>query len=451
MIPDTIVAVATPPGTGGVAILRLSGPDALRLAMAHVRVRGRSLELTADRGRELHVGHLVDARGAVLDEVVVLVFRAPHSYTTEDVVEFQVHAGPAATQRALRLCLEAGARLAAPGEFTRRAFLGGRLELTQAEAIADLTSARSERALAQALEQLEGRLGAAVRAIRAGLLELVAELEATLDFPDELPEVPQLPDRLQELMNQVDALLQTAGEGRLLREGATLVLLGRPNVGKSSLLNALAGEERAIVTASPGTTRDVVEAGVAIGGVPFRVLDTAGLREALDEAERHGIARARAALTAADVRLVVVEAAGWGAGDELLWHEAQAAGPSVLVANKIDRVEVLAAPLAAAGAVPVAAVTGAGLAKLEQAIYNMASGAELAPVASASINARHQAALIRTRAGLARAGDLAREGGETDLLTVDLREALVILGTVTGEAVVEEVIDHIFSRFCVGK
>lgn len=459
---DTIAAIATPPGVGGVGIIRVSGPDAMAMAQGLFRDRGlRPLDppLAERPGRQVHVGYLVaPLTGETVDEIVMLVFRAPHSYTTEDVVELQGHAGPAVMQRVLSLVLAAGARLAAAGEFTKRAFLGGRIDLTQAEAIAEISSARTERALRTAMGQLEGHLARATSALRAPIKHLLAELEASIDFPDEIdaPASGRMLATLDALMRQGAELLATAEGGRLLREGAGLAIVGRPNVGKSSLLNSLLQAERAIVTEVAGTTRDVLEAGLAIRGVPFRVLDTAGIRdEGADLAERLGIARSRQALAEADLRLVVMEAGlAPDAQDLAILTTAMQAGPTLIVLNKIDRHPVegaLKGLPSGVRAVAISARTGAGLADLEQAIYDMAVSAALAPVQSVAINARHHAALQRALASLGKAHESVEGGFAADFVAIDLRDAVETLGEITGEDLKDEVIDHIFASFCVGK
>ncbi|HEY9854825.1 MAG TPA: tRNA uridine-5-carboxymethylaminomethyl(34) synthesis GTPase MnmE, partial [Stenomitos sp.] len=459
---DTIAAIATPPGVGGVGIIRLSGPDAMPMAQGLFRDWGmRPLDppLPERTGRQVHVGHLVEPRtGETLDEIVMLVFRAPHSYTTEDVVELQCHAGPAVMQRILAVVLAQGARLAAAGEFTKRAFLGGRIDLTQAEAIAEISSARTERALSTAVGQLEGHLARATSALRAPVKHLLAELEASIDFPDEIdaPSTERMRETLDDLMRRASELLATAEGGRLLREGASLAIVGRPNVGKSSLLNALLQADRAIVTDVAGTTRDVLEAGLSIKGVPFQVLDTAGIRaEGADLVERIGIERSRAALKAADLRLVVLEAGtDPGSEDLAIWTAAQQAGPTLIVINKIDRcsvVEPLKGLPSGVQTVAISARTGTGLADLEQAIYDVAVGAALAPVQAVAINARHHAALLRAQESLGKAHESVAGGFAADFVAIDLRDAVEALGEITGEDLKEEVIDHIFASFCVGK
>lgn len=443
---DTIAAIATPPGSGGIGIVRISGPDAFRIASAVFREGGRPPDLTC---RGLHVGWVVDpSTGGKLDHAVLLAFPGPRSYTTEDVAELQGHGGPALCGRILALVLAQGARLAAPGEFTKRAFLGGRLDLAQAEAVADLIEARGERALELAVAQLEGRLSRSVRAAREEAMALLAHIEAVIDFPDDVDAMPAGRTRqiIASAQAAVGALLATADTGLLARTGATVAIVGRPNVGKSSLLNALAQADKAIVTAQPGTTRDVVETGFQIAGIPLTVQDTAGIRESSDEVEAIGVERSRKHLAAADLRLLVVDAAqGLQPEDEALLDEVQGL-PTVLVANKAD---IAATLLPDSGWLAVSALTGQGLSELEAAIVRHLPATH-AP-AEVAINARHRAALEAASAALDRATSALAEDLPLDCISADIREAVRSLGQVVGEDIAEEMLDVLFSRFCVGK
>jgi tRNA modification GTPase len=399
--------------------------------------------------RELAVGWVVDEAGEPLDEVVLLTFRAPHSYTTEDVAEFQCHAGPAVVQKLLSLALEAGARLAAAGEFTKRAFLNGRLDLSQAEAVNDLVTARSERGLAQALAQLDGALSRQVASMRAEVIGWMARIEAAIDYPDEIEDLAagESEAALARLIAELDGILATAKQGQLFREGARLAIVGQPNVGKSSLLNALLGTSRAIVTAIAGTTRDVLEEGLELAGMPFRVVDTAGIRETHDPIEAIGVARSREVVATADVVMLVVDLER---GVEDAEHELRGlvgGRPLVVVGNKHDLAD---APLDVLGApwVKVSANSGEGLGDLTRLLVEVTLGMPVAAVAPASINARHRASLQRARECLARA---LGQGLPADILAIDLADAARALGEVEGDALAEEVIDQVFARFCVGK
>lgn len=452
-LPDTIAAIATALGPGAVAIVRLSGPQAVAIADRLFRAGGGRLPrvpLAARPSHGVHHGWLVDpADGEPVDEVLALVMRGPRSFTGEDVVELQTHGG-AAAGAVLALVLAQGARLAAAGEFAKRAFLSGRLDLAQAEAVGDVVSARTERALALAVGQLEGRLSRAVGEVRRGLVGLLARLEAAIDYPHEIEDVP--PDEAVALVDgalaSLGAFLATARAGEVLREGLSLAIVGRPNVGKSSLLNALLGRERAIVTDVPGTTRDVLEESLDLAGVPFRVVDTAGIRETDDVVEAIGVARSRAALAQADVVLLVVDGPAGEAERELA---AAAAGkPLVVALNKADLHD-SADPGLGGDNVSVSALTGAGLDALITTLVRVGLGGAAAPVAGVAVNARHRACLLAARDALRDARASAAAGMAADFVAIDVQAAIAALGEVTGDAIAEEVIDEVFRSFCVGK
>jgi tRNA modification GTPase len=457
---DTIAALATAAGPAAVAIVRVSGPDALPVAeRLFRRADGHppAVPLGAAGTHRAHVGWLVDpATEARVDQALVLVMRGPTSFTGEDVVELQTHGGAAAA-RVLELVLAQGVRLAAPGEFTKRAFVHGRLDLAQAEAVADVVEARSERALALALHQLDGRLSREVATARAALVGLLARLEAAIDFPDEVDDVA--PDEAVALLAGAEAgvaaVLATAREGELVREGLALALVGRPNAGKSSLLNALVGRDRAIVTPVPGTTRDVLEEGLVLGGVAFRVADTAGIRETEDAIEAIGVARSRAALHAAGVVVLVVDlGAGVGELERALAAEAEGR-PLVVVGNKLDAWAGPGDPAEVLAGLPgrpvlVSAATGDGLPALCRLLPEVAQGGVAAP-SPVAINARHRQCLGRAHGHLAEALGSARAGLPADFLAIDVKAAIAALGEVTGDAITEDVLEEVFRRFCVGK
>ncbi|MDB5098312.1 MAG: mnmE [Cyanobacteria bacterium RYN_339] len=455
-IEDTIAAIATAAGPGAVGVVRVSGPGALAVADALFRTGRRAVPrepLSARPSHQVHHGWLQAADGRWLDEALVLVMRAPRSFTGEDVVEFQTHGGATVPYAVLEACLAAGARLAAAGEFTKRAFLNGRLDLAQAEAVNDLVTAKGERGLAGALAQLDGALSRQVATVRADVIGFLARLEAAIDYPDEIEDLPagEAIDGLTRLLQQVDGFLATARQGQVFREGARLAIVGRPNAGKSSLLNALLGHERAIVTAIPGTTRDSLEEGLQLAGVPFRVVDTAGIRETLDPVEVLGVARSRDLLATADVVLLVVDLlAGVGAVEREL---AALAGdrPLVVVGNKCDLADAAGLDTLGAPHVAVSATTGAGLPALQALLVAAALGMPAAQASPTSINARHRACLEATRASLTRALASVHAGLPGDFWAIDLTAAAAGLAEVTGDALAEEVIDQVFARFCVGK
>jgi tRNA modification GTPase len=442
---ETIAAIATPPGEGALAVIRISGEKAL--SVADKVFRATKLP-SAIEERRVVFGKIVDAAGSVLDEVLLTVFRNPRSYTGEDLVEISGNGGPVVASRVLGAVLAAGARMARPGEFTERAFHNGKLDLTQAEAVMDLINAQTDRAAKAAAGQLEGRLGSEIHALRAQLLETVAHLEAFIDFPEEGidPESGEvLRKRMESIRGHLDGLLATANEGRLLREGITLALCGAPNAGKSSLLNRLLGMERAIVSETAGTTRDTIEERASLGGYPFRVIDTAGLRETEDPVEREGVERARRAAEAADLRIHLVDAAEKGSPSPLFADE-------LLVLNKVDLVtERDALP----SGIQISCRSGEGIETLVQAILAKATGrssalGEAAPDVTA-INTRHRDCLLKARGHLDAAISLLESGEPPELVAVELRSALGDVGEIVGEAGTEEILGKIFSSFCIGK
>jgi len=428
---ETIAALATPPGRGGVAVVRVSGPDAFAVA---TRLAGRPVD-AACAGRFFHAVFRAPATSAVLDDGLVLVFAAPHSYTGEDVVELQGHGGQVAPRRVLEACLAAGARLARRGEFTQRAFLNGRLDLSAAEAVIDLVDARNDRAADDALARLGGALAAPFERLYAAALDLSGRTEHALDFnEDELPPAftTDLTDALDALLRDAETLLATAREGRLLREGARVVLAGAPNAGKSSLLNALLGEARAIVSATAGTTRDFLEEGAEIGGWPVRLVDTAGLRTTDDTVEAEGVRRAEALVREADVVLAL---------------DCDIPGALRLHA-KCD----LDAPGAVAEGLPVSARTGAGLTDLRAALAARlaAQAAHGDETNGADVTTRQKEALLAARAALLRART-ALAAPEWVLAANELRTATTALGGLLGKVYSDDLLDALFSRFCVGK
>ena len=447
---ETIAAIATPPGEGALAVIRISGPAAL--AVADAVFRG-SKSPSATEERHVALGRIIDAQGEVIDEVLLTVFRNPRSYTGEDLVEISGHGGSLIASRVLAAALEAGARMARPGEFTERAFLNGKLDLTQAEAVMDLISASTPRAARAAAAQLEGRLGQEIHALRTDLLECVAHLEAFIDFPEEGIDPENgtaLHRRMERIAVHLAGLLATADEGRLLRDGITLALCGAPNAGKSSLLNRLLGAERAIVNEAPGTTRDTIEERASLGGYPFRVIDTAGLRETADAVEQEGVRRARHAAEQADLRIHLVDAS-------LLPDAATIPRPlfddEILVYNKRD---LLADCATLPGGIIISCRTGEGIDSLIQTIIAKVtrhSKGEHGEVAQdgAAINTRHQDCLKRASSSLEAAMDLLGVGDPPELVAVELRSALGAVGEVVGEAGTEEILGKIFGSFCIGK
>ena len=442
---DTIAALSTPPGEGAIAVIRISGPQAIAIA--------EQLFARANPGRPLveRVLHFGCFRSAEekLDEGMAVVFRAPHSYTGEHMAEFHCHGGVLVASRLLEAVLHAEARAAEPGEFTQRAFLNGKMDLTQAEAVMDVIRASTSLALRAAEEQLSGRLGQEVEEIRSHLLRTVAHTEAYIDFPDEgiLPHTGErLLAEIDIIQGRIQRLLATANEGRILREGVRLVICGAPNAGKSSLLNRLLGFDRAIVSASPGTTRDTIEELASLRGIPFRITDTAGLRETTDAVEREGVERARRAMDTADVIVRIA--------DITQKPRLEASEREILALNKIDLLDPRtdAKQLPQSGPVAISCQTGEGMERLVDLIVTKARGDRAADAPMlAAINARHQACLQRARSRLGEAAEKLRAGVDPELIAVPLREALDAVGEVIGAADAEEILGEIFSTFCIGK
>lgn len=442
---DTIVAIATPLGRGGIGVVRLSGPSATAIGGA---LSGRpTLE-----PRHATLVTLTAADGTRIDRAIVTAFPAPHSYTGEDVVEMSVHGSPAVLDAIVRCAIARGARLAHPGEFTLRAYLHGRMDLVQAEAVADLIDAVTPLQARVAFDQLDGTLTARLRDIDDALLDVIARLEASLDFPDEGYHFISDDDAvrgLARIQNLVETLMAESARGRVIREGVSAAIVGRPNVGKSSLFNRLAGAARAIVTDLPGTTRDLLTERIDIGGVPFTIVDTAGLRPtAGDIIEEEGIARARQAGAAADLTIVVLDLSQPLNDEDAALLRDTPAAKRVLVASKSDLVPAWRAD--DLGALPLSSLTDEGIGALREALARAAGIAELRDRASIA-NVRHLALLGDVRAALAGAIDAARQGLPEEFVLADLHRARGCLDEITGLRAPDEVLQAIFARFCIGK
>lgn len=457
-IGSTIAAIATAivPQQGSVGIIRMSGSQALTIAKTLFHAPGHQVWET----HRILYGYIRHPKTKELvDEALLLIMKTPRSYTREDVVEFHCHGGIIPVQQVLNLCLEAGARLAQPGEFTLRAFLNGRLDLTQAESIADLVGAKSNTAARAALAGLQGKLAHPIRQLRARCLDILAEIEARIDFEEDLPPLDEagIVEIIKHVLADLSSILTTADRGELLRNGLKAAIVGRPNVGKSSLLNAWSRSDRAIVTDLPGTTRDVVESQLAVGGIPVRVLDTAGIRETEDKVEKIGVERSRTAAKNADLILLVIDArSGWTAADAEIYEQVKSR-PIILIINKIDLVDdgaiaSISYPENLPTIVATAAALNRGINELETAIIKTVnSGKVMAANLEFAINQRHAAALTKARISLENCLKAIGDRLPLDFWTIDLRGVIQALGEVTGEGVTESVLDRIFSRFCIGK
>ena len=452
----TIAAIATAivPQQGSVGIVRVSGSAALKIAETLFRAPGRQIW----ESHRILYGHIRRPKTQELvDEALLLIMKAPRSFTREDVVEFHCHGGIMAVQEVLQLCLEHGARLAGPGEFSLRAFLNGRLDLTQAESISDLVGAKSPAAAQSALAGLQGKLAQPIRKLRATCLNVLAEIEARIDFEEDLPPLDEAKTCLEinHILAELSTILATADRGELLRTGLKVAIVGRPNVGKSSLLNAWSRSDRAIVTDLPGTTRDVVESQLVVGGIPVQVLDTAGIRETEDKVEKIGVERSRAAAKQADLVLLTIDAeSGWTEEDSEIYEQVKHR-QLIIIINKIDLVKTIPELPFSSEIHPIVTTAAAfdrGIADLETAILDAVSGGNLqAANSDLAINQRQAAALTRAKISLEQCTDTISNKLPLDFWTIDLRGAIQALGEVTGEEVTESVLDRIFSRFCIGK
>ena len=455
---DTIAAIATPLGEGGLAVVRISGAQAVTIADKTFLPAGKSsLKPSAAPTHTVHFGKII-RNGKTIDEVLLAVLRAPRTFTREDTVEISCHGGILPAKLVLDTILENGARLAEPGEFSKRAFLNGRIDLAQAEAVADLIHSRTELALAAANEQLAGKLSRRINQLRDDLMKTLAHVEAHIDFPDEdiSPDTKaQLLSRLENGIAFMDELLRTANEGQILRRGIRAAIVGRPNAGKSSLLNQLLGHDRAIVSHIPGTTRDTIEETADIRGLPVVFIDTAGLREGRDEIEVEGIRRSRETLKKAELILHVLDASEPLMGADEIYLGEFSAKKRILVLNKSDLPKKLELPEPVtrhSSLVTVSCLSGQGIESLKDAIKNLVWAGKIeAGMLQVMINSRHQEALGRARAGAVRTLDALRADATLELVALDLRIAANAVGEIVGKTATEDLLDSIFSQFCIGK
>ena len=446
IVSDTIAAISTPPGEGAIALVRVSGANSIQIADKIFRGKEKPSRFAS---HVQHLGEIFSAEDQLIDQVVLSVHRAPASYTGEDLVEISCHGGMLVCAKVLEACLRAGARAARPGEFTERAFLNGKMDLTQAEAVIDLIRARTDLALRSATEQLEGRLGDQIRKIRDELIGLLAHINASIDFPEEdiaPDEGETLCARLDSVREQICALLATADQGRVLREGVRVVIYGATNAGKSSLLNRLLGYDRVIVSDTHGTTRDTIEETVNLEGVSVRLLDTAGLRASESELESEGIARTEKSLQLADLRLHIADR---NAPKPAHFNGRTSESTEIVVLNKSDLPE--DSDWQNFAALRISCVTGEGLPELQKEILTRIRQQNLRPESIVAINTRHRDCLRRALESC----DLARaalcQGLSSEYVAVDLDKALHAVGEVIGVVDVEQILDSVFSQFCIGK
>ncbi len=452
---DTIAAISTPLGEGGIGIVRISGAAAEEIARK-IFSRKPSGGLQSHR---FYYGELIDpVSGDIVDEIMLVLMQAPRSYTCEDVLEIHCHGGYLIVQRVLQLALRAGARLAEPGEFTKRAFLNGRIDLLQAEAVIELIRGKTEAALALAQHQREGILSKRIAAVKDGIITSLAFIEAYLDFPEEdidLPGVREIETSVRTSLELIEGLLQGFQQGKVIREGVSVLIVGKPNVGKSSLLNTLLREKRAIVTSIPGTTRDIIEEVVNIKGLPVNLLDTAGIRDTGDEIEQEGMKLTMEKIPLADLILFVVDSSKPFDGEDALIAEAILGCKVLVVSNKVDLRQVINIPehLASVPVVRISAREGDGIEDLREAIFSRfihgdsLDGRDF----TALSQARHRDALARAQQGLLSFLESFAAGMPLEIVSLELRDALNALGEVTGETTTDDILDQIFARFCIGK
>ena len=457
---DTIAAISTPPGEGAISIVRLSGEQAISIADA-VFQSGKK-KLIDVSSHTIHYGHIFDPeKYQMMDEVMVSIMRKPKTFTREDIVEINCHGGIVVVNQILQLVLRQGARLAEPGEFTKRAFLNGRVDLSQAEAVMDLIRAKTDKAMNLAINQLDGNLSRLIRQLRQEILETLAQVEVNIDYP-EYDDVEELTTRLllekaNQVQKQIQALLQTAQQGKILREGLSTAIIGRPNVGKSSLLNHLLREEKAIVTDIAGTTRDVIEEYVNVRGVPLKLVDTAGIRETEDIVEKIGVERSRKALSEADLILLVLNQSESLTTEDKQLLDITSGNKRIILLNKTDlpsriNQEDLVPYLENEPALPISVLMSEGLDQLEQAIADLFFGGNTGDKdASYLSNTRHIALLEKAEHSLAEVIQGIESGMPVDLVQIDMTRCWDYLGEIVGDSVQDELITQLFSQFCLGK
>ncbi|MFW6268828.1 MAG: tRNA uridine-5-carboxymethylaminomethyl(34) synthesis GTPase MnmE [Bacillota bacterium] len=458
---DTIAAIATPLGTAGIGKIRVSGPDAFEVGNRIFQYSGGK-NIKQFKSHTAHHGRIIDpAKEKVIDEVVAIIFKNPHSFTGEDVIEFDCHGGKLPLQKVLEVILENGARLAEPGEFSKRAFLNGKIDLSQAESIMEVINSQTERSLDIAVNHLTGQLSDKISEIRDNVINLLAHLEASIDFPEDEIEnfdSSELGQRIEEIKNDIENLLATSKQGKLYREGISTVIVGKPNVGKSSLLNYLLAEKRAIVTEIPGTTRDIIEEYINLNGIPLKIIDTAGIRPTEDVVEKIGVEKTRSSLEKADLVLMILDVSQGIEKQDLEVYNLINDKPVIILVNKTDlsrnniSEEELDEVFPEQQKIWISIKTEKGLNKLKETIEDIIFSREIdtgnEPVIT---RMRHQEALEESLEAINKVQESLTRDLPHDFLTIDLKNCLTSLGKITGETVNEDIVEQIFSDFCLGK
>ncbi|MDD2496565.1 MAG: tRNA uridine-5-carboxymethylaminomethyl(34) synthesis GTPase MnmE [Desulfitobacteriaceae bacterium] len=460
MLSDTIAAISTPLGEGGIGIVRISGKEALKV-MKKIFHSKNPKDWNHVKSQTMHLGYVVDFEGNIIDEVLVSIMREPKTFTGEDIVEINCHGGLIPLKKTLELTLQAGARMADRGEFTKRAFLNGRIDLSQAEGIIDIIRAKTDAGLKAALGQMEGSLSRKIKEIQNSILGVLAIIEAGIDFPeDEVEEIStsKVQETIKEVYEETEKMIKSAERGKIIREGINTVIVGRTNVGKSSLLNALLGEKRAIVTNVPGTTRDTIEEFINVGGFPLKIVDTAGIRETEDVVEKIGVEKSRELLENADLVLLVLDITAGISQDEMDLINSEKAKNIIVLINKIDVKESQAEKQRFEKVVEgiphlfISAQEEIGIGELEKMIEQLITDRGVESTGDFFItNIRHKNCLVRTKEHLNEVINGIKLGVSLDIVSIDVRSAWESLGEITGETVGEELLDRIFSDFCIGK
>ncbi|HPT76081.1 MAG TPA: tRNA uridine-5-carboxymethylaminomethyl(34) synthesis GTPase MnmE [Defluviitaleaceae bacterium] len=458
MIDDTIAAISTPPGVGGIGIIRVSGRDAFSIVNSIFRSK-KVKDLSSVKSHTIHYGHIVDG-DSLIDEVLVSVMKAPNTYTKEDVVEINCHGGMVSVKKVLEQVLKNGARLAEPGEFTKRAFLNGRIDLSQAEAVIDIINSKTENSLKLAVNQLEGRLSKEIKKIMDKIIEIMAHIETSIDYPEyDLEEInyDNLENNIKEIRKEIRHLLETADSGKIMREGVKTVIVGKPNVGKSSLLNALLREQRAIVTSIPGTTRDVLEEYINISGIPFKIIDTAGIRETNDIVEKIGVDRSKELLELADLIIFIIDLSVPLTEEDRYIMDLVKERKTLVILNKTDKETVINKKeiydkFINNKVLEMSTKNPEDIERLEETLKEMFDEGHFNIDDSAVIsNMRHKNALIKANNSLEDVLKNISMNMPVDFLSIDLSDAYNFLGEITGETIEEDLINKIFSEFCLGK
>ncbi len=456
---DTISAISTAPGTGGIGIIRVSGEDAINVVGKIFKSKSNK-KLEVCESHTINYGHIVDLKtGQTIDEVLVMLMKGPRTFTTEDVVEINCHGGPLPVEKVLLATLDAGARLADAGEFTKRAFLNGRIDLSQAEAIIDVIESKTDMSLSQAVGQLEGNLSKKIKEYQSDLLNVIAQIEVSIDYPeyDTDEEVLDYEDAITVIKEKMVDLLSTADTGKMIREGVKTAIIGKPNVGKSSLLNALLQESKAIVTDIPGTTRDVVEAYLNIDGIPFKLLDTAGIRETEDIVEKIGVGLSKTTMEEADLVIMILDSSNELTDDDRDIIKSVSGKNIIFVLNKEDLPpvitrEIVAEHIQGHPLIYISTKSQKGIQELQVAMKSFVSKGDVAVSTEATIaNVRHKEALVKAIQSLDKVIESINLGMPEDCMAIDLHDAYGYLGMIIGETIKEEIISELFTRFCLGK